>query len=141
VKYSDNLYKGFGSSIAIVIASLFNGVMFHDVSLNERFALGSFLVIVSSIAYYTLTAAPISHAHSHHHVVAEREKSLNSVATNDRKTEKLIDTKRDSLQHAIGHSAYIVVLNDDSSSSMATTLDTVSEADDTTVVKDVETAS
>eukprot|EP01039_Chlorochromonas_danica_P006870 gene6870-7593_t len=56
VKYSDNLYKGFGNSIAIVIANFFIGLFYQDVTLNVHFALGSFLVAASSAAYYALTS-------------------------------------------------------------------------------------
>lgn len=61
MKYSDNLYKGFGNSIAIVIANTFIGIFYHDVTLNGRFGIGSFLVLLSSVAYYSLTATVQGH--------------------------------------------------------------------------------
>lgn len=60
VKYSDNLYKGFGNSIAIVIANFIIGVSYHDVTLNMRFATGSLLVLLSSAAYYAMTSNQVS---------------------------------------------------------------------------------
>lgn len=62
VKYSDSLYKGFGNSIAIVIANSCIGFLYQDVTLNARYGAGSLLVLLSSAAYYTLTSATTSHS-------------------------------------------------------------------------------
>lgn len=51
VKYSDNIHKGYGASISIVLATSINSVLFHDVNINSTFAMGSLLVFLSSYAY------------------------------------------------------------------------------------------
>ena len=51
VKYADNLYKGFGHSLSLVICSCVSSMLFEDTSVNEAFLLGSFLVIASSTAF------------------------------------------------------------------------------------------
>ncbi|RYH25825.1 hypothetical protein EON65_15135, partial [archaeon] len=58
VKYSDNIVKGFASSVAIILSSTFNGLVYGDVELNERFLIGTVLVLGSSLAYYALTYDP-----------------------------------------------------------------------------------
>jgi hypothetical protein len=55
VKYTDNIHKGFCSSIAIVIASIINYFLFNDIEINFRFAFGSMLVVVSTLAFASLS--------------------------------------------------------------------------------------
>ncbi len=64
VKYADNIHKGFSASIAIVIASVIDYFIFHDTEINVRFAIGSFLVILSSVVYVM-----ISHPDSGGHLI------------------------------------------------------------------------
>ncbi len=68
VKYSDNVHKGFLASIAIVLGILIDSVIFQDAEINSKFGLGSFMVLVSSFAYFQLTNSEyLLHSHHHHH--------------------------------------------------------------------------
>jgi hypothetical protein len=64
VKYADNIHKGFSASIAIVIASVIDYFLFNDTEMNLRFAMGSFLVILSSIGYGMMSHSETSHSHA-----------------------------------------------------------------------------
>jgi hypothetical protein len=57
VKYSDNLYKGFCASIAIVIAGGLDSLMFQYTMINSTFLLGSSLVLLSTILFYFISGA------------------------------------------------------------------------------------
>lgn len=64
VKYSDNIHKGFLASIAIIVGILIDSVIFQDAEINGKYGLGSFMVLVSSFAYFQLTNGDL---HGHHH--------------------------------------------------------------------------
>ncbi len=51
VKYADNLYKGFGHSLSLVICNSVSSVVFEDTNINEAFMMGSFLVLASSVSF------------------------------------------------------------------------------------------
>lgn len=61
VKYADNIHKGFSASIAIVIASIIDYFLFDDIEFNLRFAMGSFLVMFSSVGYLMTTHSEPGH--------------------------------------------------------------------------------
>ena len=51
VKRSDNLVKGFATSMSILISCIFSSLLFKDVTLSKRFILGAITVIVSTFWY------------------------------------------------------------------------------------------
>jgi solute carrier family 35 (UDP-sugar transporter), member A1/2/3 len=58
VKYADNVMKGFATSISIIISCLFSYMLFHDISVNTAFSVGSLVVILSVFAFgYTPPSA------------------------------------------------------------------------------------
>ena len=55
VKYSDNIFKGFATSISVALSCIIGSYLFDDVKLNDTFCRGSLVVFLSSSAYVLVT--------------------------------------------------------------------------------------
>uniref|UniRef100_A0A0K2U5L4 UDPNacetylglucosamine transporterlike [Oreochromis niloticus] n=1 Tax=Lepeophtheirus salmonis TaxID=72036 RepID=A0A0K2U5L4_LEPSM len=51
VKYTDNIQKGFATSISIIISSLTSYFLLQDLVIEEKFLIGGVLVLISTIIY------------------------------------------------------------------------------------------
>lgn len=59
MRYSDNIFKGFATSISVAISCVIDSYLFDDTILNETFCRGSLVVFLSSSAYIFITSHKI----------------------------------------------------------------------------------
>jgi Nucleotide-sugar transporter len=51
VKYSDNIHKGFASSLSVVISGIADMFLFKDISIDQSFMTGTFIVLASCTVF------------------------------------------------------------------------------------------
>ena len=86
MKYSDNIFKGFATSISVALSCIIGSYLFDDVKLNDTFCRGSLVVFLSSSAYVLVTN------HRYHQNVNMRNGNVLGLDPNDYHNMQLIST-------------------------------------------------